>query len=492
MSRVVAALLAVFAFATGAWADTDALYQEHCAECHGAERLGGVGPALIPEALGRMRGPKIVDVILNGRAATDMAAFGDRITPQEAEALAEYLKMPLAVVPDWTVAEIDATRAPNEDYAAMDAPVFEADPLNLILIEEMSDHAFSIVDGDSFEVIHRFEAPFAVHGSPKFSADGRFVFIMSRDGWVQKYDIWGLEEVVRVRAGLNSRNIALSHDGKWLAVANYLPMTLTILSTDDLSVAQVLPVMAKDGTKSRVSAVYQAPQRESFILALKDAPEIWEVTAGEGAEPFETRRIEIAEPLDDFFFDDQYRNLIGAARDGVRAIVVNLEQGREIAELPLDGLPHLGSGISWERNGHRVMATPHLKEGKLSIIDTVTWERIATIKTEGPGFFLRSHENTPYFWADVFFGPNKDMMHVIDKQSFEIVRTLRPVPGATVAHVEFTRDGKYALVSVWEDDGAVIVYDAATLEEVKRLPMRKPSGKYNVWNKITFSEGTSH
>ena len=33
---------------------------------------------------------------------------------------------------------------------------------------------------------------------------------------------------------------------------------------------------------------------------------------------------------------------------------------------------------------------------------------------------------------------------------------------------------------------------ATTLEEVKRLPMRKPSGKYNVWNKITFSHGTSH
>jgi hypothetical protein len=41
-------------------------------------------------------------------------------------------------------------------------------------------------------------------------------------------------------------------------------------------------------------------------------------------------------------------------------------------------------------------------------------------------------------------------------------------------------------------DGAVVVYDAATLKEVKRLPMNKPSGKYNVHNKITRSEGTSH
>jgi len=32
----------------------------------------------------------------------------------------------------------------------------------------------------------------------------------------------------------------------------------------------------------------------------------------------------------------------------------------------------------------------------------------------------------------------------------------------------------------------------ASLKEVKRVPMKKPSGKYNVHNKITRSEGTSH
>ena len=83
-------------------------------------------------------------------------------------------------------------------------------------------------------------------------------------------------------------------------------------------------------------------------------------------------------------------------------------------------------------------------------------------------------------------------IHVIDKRSLEIVKTLRPEPGKTAAHVEFTRDGRYALISLWEMDGALVVYDAATLEEVKRIPMRKPSGKYNVYNKITFSAGTSH
>jgi hypothetical protein len=27
---------------------------------------------------------------------------------------------------------------------------------------------------------------------------------------------------------------------------------------------------------------------------------------------------------------------------------------------------------------------------------------------------------------------------------------------------------------------------------VKRIPMKKPVGKYNLWNKINRSEGTSH
>ena len=58
---------------------------------------------------------------------------------------------------------------------------------------------------------------------------------------------------------------------------------------------------------------------------------------------FARRRIDVTAPLDDFFFDPDYRNLIGANREGETGVVVNLTVGREIAELPLPGMPHLGS-----------------------------------------------------------------------------------------------------------------------------------------------------
>jgi WD40 repeat protein len=363
------------------------------------------------------------------------------------------------------------------------------------------------------EPIHRFKSHYALHGGPKFSPDGRYVYFASRDGWISKFDLWNLKPVSEVRAGINTRNLAVSSDGRYVMVANYLPQTLVLLDARDLSPIKIITVDDGKGHGSRVSAVYDAAPRHSFIAALKDLPEVWEIAYGDNPLPvyngpmhdyrmdegvarqhgrFPVRRIRLDDYLDDFFFAPSYRLLIGAARNGRNGQVVDLDLGRKIAELELDGMPHLGSGITWQYQGRPVLATPHLKKSEVSIIDMQTWKTIKRIDTLGPGFFMRSHENTPYAWVDVFFGPDRDAVHIIDKRSLEIVRTLRPAPGKTAAHVEFDKDGRHALLSIWDRDGAVIVYDAATLKELKRLPMVKPSGKYNVYNKIHRSVGTSH
>ncbi len=78
----------------------------------------------------------------------------------------------------------------------------------------------------------------------------------------------------------------MSHDGQWLAVANYLPHTLTILATADLSVAKVIDVSARDGTTSRVSAVYQLHGARALSWPSNDAAEIWEIATDPLAGPF--------------------------------------------------------------------------------------------------------------------------------------------------------------------------------------------------------------
>jgi DNA-binding beta-propeller fold protein YncE/cytochrome c553 len=516
LTRPAIAIAALLTLLAQARAEPEAgpLYAEHCASCHGAERLGGQGPALLPENLGRLTGSRLVSVIGDGRPATQMPAFADRLARSDIDALAKYVSTPLPSMPVWGRREIDASRVIQSRPASIDRPLHDADPMNLFVVVESGDHHATILDGDRFEPLTRFATRFALHGGPKFSPDGRFVFFMSRDGWVTKYDLWALTTIAEVRAGINSRNIALSSDGKHVAVANYLPHSLVILSSEDLAVEKVIEGRDKTGNSSRISAVYQARPRNSFIAALKDVPEVWEISTDPDAPPvyggtvhsyekgmvealpssqglFALRRIEVPEPLDDFFFDPPYRNLIGSARDG-HAVVVNLTVGRDIKRLEMPGLPHLGSGISWTWDGRPVMATPHLKEGRISIFDLTTWSKIKSLDTPGPGFFMRSHENTPYAWADGMLGSRKDTMVIIDKRTLEIARTLTPAPGQTAAHVEFDRTGRFAIVSLWEQDGAIVIYDAATFREIKRFPMSRPSGKYNVWNKINFSEGTSH
>ncbi len=472
-----------------------ALYQKHCAECHGKERLGGIGPALLPGNLRRLRKKKAAKVIAQGRISTQMPAFGDKLSEKQIAALVKYIYTPLPQMPVWGKKEIEASRhIPVDTDFSVTRPQHDADPLNLFVVVESGDHHVSILDGDTFERLTRFKSRYALHGGPKFTPDGRYVFFQSRDGWITKYDLYTLDVVAEMRAGINTRNIAISADGSVIAVANYLPHNLVLLSADDLSVIRIIPAVSADGASSRVAAVYQARPRHSFVATLKDAPEFWEISTDPKRKEalYEVRRVKLPAIVDDFFFDQSYRHMLGASRDLKGAIVLNVDTGEVIRRLDLPGLPHLGSGITWKWQGRPVMATPHLGEGRISIIAMDTWEVVKTLKTPGPGFFLRSHENTPYAWADVFFGPDRDKMLVIDKRTLEIVKVLNYAPGKTVAHVEFDRYGKYALISVWEQDGAVLVVDANTFEVKKRIPMKKPVGKYNVFNKITFSEGTSH
>ncbi|MCH2241003.1 MAG: nitrite reductase [Aquabacterium sp.] len=529
-----------------------ALFQQHCASCHGAQRTGGMGPALLPESLSRLKPAEARQVITHGRPATQMPAFGSTLSAQQIEQLAAHLYTPVVPVPSWGEADIRGSRtfdAQSRNWPAQ--PSWRADPMNLFVVVEGGDHHVSLVDGDRFEVIHRFPSRYALHGGPKFSPEGRYVYFGSRDGWITKYDLWNLRVVAEVRAGLNMRNVAVSSDGRYVLAGNWLPHT-AVLFDADLNLVKVIPAAKLDGSaSSRVSAVYDAQPRKSFIVALKDLPELWEISYDPQAAPIHdglvhdfrmgeaiaktgflgVRRTPLSEPLDDFFFDPGYRHVIGAMRPAATARgkapaasaaspvasaavaaasptsaasaaasdapptaqVINLDARTRVASLPLPGLPHLGSGIAFDWQGRTVIATPDLQQGVIAVIDPKTWRIVTQIQTPGPGFFMRSHAASRYAWTDSMMSPAaKHRMTLIDKTTLKPAREVSIEPGKTLAHIEFTRDGRYALASLWEDDGALIVYDAATLREVKRLPMRKPVGKYNIGNKLAREEGTSH
>ncbi len=505
-------LLLAYSLPSNSSDSTELLYKEHCALCHGFNRQGVSAPALLAQNLKRLKKDKAKDVIKNGRIATQMLGFSAKLKDNEIQALVDYIYTPTSFIPKW---EMDDMSSSHKILVKSDSlpkkPVHDANLLNMFLVVESGDHHVSVLDGDKLEVIHRFKSHYALHGGPKFSPDGRFVYLASRDGWISKFDMYSLQIVAEIRAGINTRNIAVSGDGEFVMVANYLPHSLVLLNADNLQPIKIIPVINDKGESSRASAVYTAEPRKTFIVALKDFKQVWEINyeknppsgfgewvhdynkeSGESeVKKFPIRKINIDLFLDDFFFDQDYIKIIGASRQG-KGRVIDLDLGRIVADLDLSGMPHLSSGITWKYKDKMVLATPDLKKAQISIFDMQSWKIIKRIKTQGSGFFMRSHKNSRYAWADVFFGKHKDKVHIIDKQTLSIVKTLQPIENKTSAHVEFTKDGKYALLSIWENDGYVIVYDADTHQEIKRLPMNKPVGKYNVYNKITRDEGTSH
>ena len=106
----IAALLLLGLPAKADEADTAALYKKYCAECHGEDRLGRQGPALLPQNLKRLRKKRALGVIAKGRPATQMPAFGESLDEAQITALANLIFTPLAKQPVWGEEEIEEKR----------------------------------------------------------------------------------------------------------------------------------------------------------------------------------------------------------------------------------------------------------------------------------------------------------------------------------------------------------------------------------------------
>ena len=147
--------------------DTDTLYLQHCAACHGTDRLGGMGPALLPDNLSRLRKADAENVIRKGRPATQMMGYETVLNDQQITALTEFMYQAPTHPLKWGETEIRASReVVHPEGVLPDDPVFEADLMNLFLVVEIGDHHVTLLDGDSMEPIHRFPSRFALHGGP--------------------------------------------------------------------------------------------------------------------------------------------------------------------------------------------------------------------------------------------------------------------------------------------------------------------------------------
>jgi mono/diheme cytochrome c family protein len=445
--------------------DAEAAYARHCATCHGERRYGGYAPPLIPTTLARKSDDALVAAILEGLPATQMPAFASDLGSAEARALVELFRSPVDEV-RWSLEDIAASRLEEDPKpGAIPADIAREE---LILVVERGSGSVSVLDGVSMRELDRFVVG-RVHGGIKFDRGLHQALVVTRDGTLVDYDLDRGTARTRVKVGVNTRNIAVSNDGKFVAAANQLPQGLVVLD------GRLRP-LATFPLPGQPSAVYQVPGSLSFMVTLRDLPQLYFVTYPE----LELRLVELPEPFEDFIFVPGTKRLVASSRKGSQLSLYDFERYEVLGTLSAEGLPHLFSASFFRRDGTLHAAFNHMGVPRLSIIDMDRFEVVAQIALVGAGYFTRTHPGTPYLWID----SNTESIQLVDKRSLELVdRTLVPEAGKKAMHVEFTADGLKALVSIWHNDGAVVVYDAKTLAEIQRIPYAMPVGKYNAANK---------
>lgn len=415
--------------------------------------------------------------------------------------------------PDWGAAQIEASRRIEPAKGVLPdrpLPVYAGvDMLNLVFVAEGGGDHVSIIDGDKLEAVHRFAIDHRLEAGPEFSPDGRYAYLGSSDGWISKYDLWNLTVVAEIRAGLGPTKLAVSADGAVLAVANASPRTLVLLDSE-LGLQKVLALRDQDGAhSSRVSALADLASRRAFVVAMQDMAELWEVSYDAQAAPIyegyvhdyrmregiakpgylNPRRTPLEAVFEGFLRVSSATVLLSSPRGGGQ--VINLDIRRKIADLHWPGAASLAAGLVWTLQGRTDMAVPLPETGAIAVFDTMDWKPVKTVTAPGPGLFMASHPNTPALWLGAGAGPASDRLRIFDKRTLEPIAELDPPVAKGLTHVEFTRDGRYALASLSEpksEGGALIVIDAATFKEVKRLPMERPTTQTHIGRKL----GRSH
>lgn len=73
-------------------ADLLHLLEQDCGSCHGLTMKGGLGPALLPEALAGKDEAMLIETILDGRPGTPMPPWRFELSPEDAAWMVRTLK----------------------------------------------------------------------------------------------------------------------------------------------------------------------------------------------------------------------------------------------------------------------------------------------------------------------------------------------------------------------------------------------------------------
>jgi protein NirF len=351
------------------------------------------------------------------------------------------------------------------------------------IIIERASGSLKVVDTSAHSVLFQVEGLGDMsHASAVFSRDARYAYVFGRDGGLTKVDILCGKIVKRVIQGGNSIGGAISQDGSLIAVSNYEPGGVKIFSAQDLSlVADIPATRISDKKGAKTVGLVDAPDQR-FVFSLYDTGEIWLVDMSNQAKPAITRHQNIGlQPYDALITGDGRYYIAGLfGEDGLALLDLwHPEQkprkilehyGKGDKKLPVYKMPHLEG---WAMAGNEAFL-PAMGQHQVLIARRGDWKETGRIKVHGQPVFVMARPDGRQVWVNFAF-PNNDTIQVIDTESKQVIKTLKPGKGAL--HMEFSPRGEEVWISIRDLD-EVHVFDTRSMELTHKLEVKKPSGVF--------------
>jgi hypothetical protein len=362
----------------------------------------------------------------------------------------------------------DDTRASHRVHEPAPAPPL-ADRLTAVTLDGRRG---ALYDGP--REVARWDAADERLAAAVVSRDARHLFTLRGDGWLVRSRLPALEAQAEIRVGLHASRLALSADGRYLLAASDEPPSLLVMRAEDLAPLHRIDGVDKSGRPSTFSWLGVAARRESFLAALADAPELWELSyaddppavfpglvhdyrLGEGLAAtgaFPVRRIFLPVCLGAAVIGPADENLVGVPCEASALRVINLLVGREIRRLPGTDARSSGAIAPWRGDGRAWAAVA--SAGGIDFFDLLDGVRRAHTDLPRPAVAITAEPGRQRLWAMLAGTGGQTSLAVIDARG-----GANPVAAAPAARaMRFSEDGAWAYVV--SADG-VRVLDAHTL-----------------------------
>lgn len=484
------------------------LFERHCAVCHGADRGGYIAPALNRDET-KLTRAQVAETISSGVPSTLMPqhpSWRGALSAKDRDLLAQLVTTQPKRTLSWGIDDVrNSLEVLVRDESTLpDAPRYRIDAIDdLMAVLSRGRHAAGdeakvlFFDGRTHRLVGEVPTRFAPHLMDFHPTQPRWAYVRDDLGYVHKIDLFSMQAVRRVRAGLNGTSLAVSSDGRYVAAGSYVPHTMLILDADTLEPVRLLDLAGEDPDGRWVEAdagiIHATPFANVFVVALEQAGQVWIVDLDKPDSPVTVIK-DVGRHLHDGFLSPDGRHFVVSSYDDHLNAVIDLQERRIVRKVPAGCQPHLGSGAVVRSNGRLLGIGTNIGEAdcksfEVTVFDMERFEPVARIPVVGPTESPAAHPQAPYVIVDIVGkGPNANKLQFIDKDSLQVVRTIEVAGALAHSHFpEYTARGDFFYVSArYRGDrslggpaGQLVVYDSHTLAEVKSIPVDVPAGVFS-------------